>query len=149
MFIKFSTCRSCQDRRRVHGAGGEVVAKLVAVIGQISDLEHEAEEEEGQEADPGPHQTDVEVELQVGLLVLRPGQGDVGEEPRDALVDHVGLQGEGEEAVPEAPQAVAVHRALLGGRGRPHRHGRPRPAEGLRPWWGSGCIHVTSGNMKY
>ena len=103
------TCRSGQHGGRVQGAGGEIVAELVAVIGEVPDLEHEADEEEGQEDDPGAHQAHVEVELEVGLLVLGPGKRDVGKEPCDALVDHVGLEAEGEQAVPEAPEAVTVN----------------------------------------
>ena len=103
------TCRSGQHGGRVQGAGGEIVAELVAVIGEVPDLEHEADEEEGQEDDPGAHQAHVEVELEVGLLVLGPGKRDVGKEPCDALVDHVGLEAESEQAVPEAPEAVTVN----------------------------------------
>ena len=116
-----------QHGGRVEGAGGEVVSELVAVVGKVPDLEHEADEEEGEEHHARAHQAHVEVELEVGLLVLGPGEGDVGEEARDALVHHIRLEAEGEEAVPEAPQAVTVHRALLGGRGRPHGHRRPGP----------------------
>ena len=137
------TCRSGQDRGRVQGAGGEVVAQLVAVVGKVADLEHEADEEERKQDDSGSDETNVEVELQVGLFVLGPGQGDVGEEPGDALVDHVGLQGQGQDAVPEAPEAVTVHWALLGWRtspGRPHGHRGPRPGQGLR---GSGTSSDT------
>ena len=114
------TCRSCKNRGRIERAGREIVTELVSVIGKVSNFEHEADEEEGQEHDAGAHQADVEIELEVRLLVLGPGQSDVGQEPRDALVDHVGLEPEGEEAVPEAPQAVAVDWTLLGRRRGPH-----------------------------
>ena len=80
----------------------------------------EAHEEEGQEDDASAHQADIEVELEVWLLVLGPGERDVGQEPGDALVDHVGLKPQGQQAVPEAPQAVAVDWTLLGGRRGPH-----------------------------
>ena len=107
--VPHQPCRSGQDRGGVQGAGGEVVPELVAVIGKVSYLEHEADEEEREQNDPGPHQTNVEVELEVGLLVLGPGQRDVGQEPCDALVDYVGLEAESEQAVPEAPEAVTVN----------------------------------------
>ena len=114
------TCRSCKNGGRIERAGREIVTELVSVIGKVSNFEHEADEEEWQEHDSGAHQADVEVELEVGLLVLGPGEGNVGQEPRDALVDDVGLQPEGEQAIPEAPQAVAVDWTLLGRRRGPH-----------------------------
>ena len=114
------TCRSCKNRGRVEGAGREIVTELVSVIGKVSNLEHEADEEEGQENDACAHQAEIEVELEVGLLVLGPGERDVGQEPRDALVDHVGLEPEGQEPVPEAPQAVTVDWTLLGRWRSPH-----------------------------
>ena len=73
----FCTCRSGQDTGRVQWASGQVVSQLVAVIGQVTNLEHETDKEEGQEHHPRPHQAHVQVELQVGLLVLGPGQGNV------------------------------------------------------------------------
>ena len=114
------TCRSCKNRGRIERAGREIVTELVSVIGKVPDLEHEADEEEGQEDDAGAHQADIEVELEVGLLVLGPGERDVGQEPRDALVDHVGLEPQGQEAVPEAPQAVTVDWTLLWRWSGPH-----------------------------
>ena len=114
------TCRSCKNRGRIERAGREIVTELVSVIRKVSNFEHEADEEEGQEHYASAHQAHVEVELEVGLLVLGPGQRDVGQEPRDALVDHVGLEAEGEEAIPEAPEAVTVNWTLLGRRRGPH-----------------------------
>ena len=112
--------RSGEDRWRIQGARGQIVPELVSVIGKVSDLEHEADEEEGKEDDTSTNEANVEVQFEIGLFVLGPGEGDVGEEPRDTLVHHVGLEAEGQEAVPEAPEAVAVDWAFLGRWGTSH-----------------------------
>ena len=83
-----------QDGGRVHGAGREVVAELEAVVSQVSNFEHEGDEVEGQEDDPGPHQAHEDVELQVGLLPVLPWQGQVDHEAWDALVDDKCLEKE-------------------------------------------------------
>ena len=62
-----------QDRRRIHGAGTQLVTQFVAIVGQIADLEGEGDEEEWHQDDPGAHQTNEEVEFQVGLFALWPG----------------------------------------------------------------------------
>ena len=66
-----------QHRRWIHGAGRKLEAQFVAIVSQIADLEHEGDKVEGQEDDTGAHQPHEQVELQVGLLPLRPRKGQV------------------------------------------------------------------------
>ncbi len=81
-----------QDGGRVHGTRRQVVAQLEPVVGQVPDLEHERDEVEGQKNDPGPHQPDEDVELEVRLFPVLPWQGQVDEKPRNAFVNYVRLQ---------------------------------------------------------
>jgi hypothetical protein len=69
-----------------------VVAQLEPVVGQVPDLEHERDEVEGQKNDPGPHQPDEDVELEVRLFPVLPWQGQVDEKPRNAFVNYVRLK---------------------------------------------------------
>ena len=111
--VPHEAARPRQDRRRVHGARRQLVAQLVAVVGQIADLEHEGDEIEGEKDDTGAHQAHEEVQLEVGLLPVGPRQRDVDEEAADGAVHEVGLEGEHQEAVPQRPEAVAVDVAAL------------------------------------
>lgn len=87
--VPHEPARLSQDGWRVHRACGEVVAQLEAVVGQVTDLEHEGDEVEGQEDDAGTDEADEDVEFEVGLLPVRPWQRQVYEEPGYALVDNV------------------------------------------------------------
>ncbi len=80
-----------QEGRGIHGTGRQVVAEFVAVVGEVADLEEERDEEKGEQDDAGSDETDEHVQLQVGLLPVGPGQGQVDHEPRHALVHDVGL----------------------------------------------------------
>lgn len=82
-----------QEGRRVHRTGRQVVAEFVTVVGQVSDLEHERDEEKGEKHDAGPDEADEHVQLQIGLLPIGPGQGEVNHEARYALVNDIGLVG--------------------------------------------------------
>ncbi len=66
-----------------------MVTQLEAVVGQVSDLEHEGDEVEGQKDDAGTDEADEDVEFEVGLLPVRPWQRQVYQEPGYALVDNV------------------------------------------------------------
>ncbi len=70
-----------QDGRRVHGARAQLVAQLVAVVGQVADLEEEGDQVEGEEDDAGAHEADKEVQLEVGLAGVGPRKSDINEEP--------------------------------------------------------------------
>ena len=84
--------RLSQDGRRVHGARRQVVAQLESVVGQVSYLEHERDEVEGQKNDSGPHQPHEDVELEVRLFPVLPWQRQIDEKAGNALVNYVSLE---------------------------------------------------------
>lgn len=80
-----------QDAGWVHSAGGQLVAQLVAVVGQVPDLEHEGDAVKGEKDHARADHAHEDVELEVGLAAVGPRQGDVDQEAGDALVDDEGL----------------------------------------------------------
>ena len=70
------------------------------------------DEEKWEKDDAGTDEPNIEVELKVGLSVFRPGKANVCEEPGDAVVDHVRLQRQCNDAIPKAPERVAVDGAF-------------------------------------
>ncbi len=97
---------------------GQVVAELLAVVGQVADLADGRYDEERGHDDGGADEPDVRVELEVRLVV--PVERGEGEEPLDAADYEVGLEADGHDAVPDAGQVVG----LDAGAGAAGRRGR-------------------------
>ena len=122
------TAGTSQHRRRVHGTGCELIAQLVPVVGQVPDLEQEGDDVEREEDDPGAHETNEKVQLEVGLASVRPGEGHVDQELGHGLVDEERLEGQHQDPVPDGPEAVAVDVAAAPAVGL----GRGDPGDGHR-----------------